>query len=178
MIPIANFVFYLAVSIFGYIYVQVCNLHLESGSPFHSDNNTPKDFFKLVLYSPALFLVSVNLALKSQTDVWFDDTLLLDQDVPRVSLAQVQRHNMGIWLPGVLLGLQFTHLDQGVFTEFTLDYHEMKTWKFTFWAALIFLFVAYLFLLIILIRQYFKAGVFKLYFVIAMGFLFGFIGVD
>jgi hypothetical protein len=45
----------------------------------------------------------------------------------------VYNYNYHVWTVAYFVGLQFTHMDQGIFTNFTLDWNIMKTWPWYMW---------------------------------------------
>ena len=42
-------------------------------------------------------------------------------------------YNFFIWTTAFFIGLQFTHLDNGVFSNLTLDWNVMKNWPWYMW---------------------------------------------
>ena len=73
------------------------------------------------------------------------------------SNQEVFNYNYYIWTAAYFVGLQFTHLDTGVFQQLTLDWNVMKNWPQYMWViflgivALISTIVAYIFYLYSLI---------------------------
>jgi hypothetical protein len=46
---------------------------------------------------------------------------------------EVFSYNYFIWVAAFFIGLQFTHLDTGIFQQFTLDWNVMKDWPLILW---------------------------------------------
>lgn len=49
--------------------------------------------------------------------------------------AEVALYNYLVWTTGFFLGLQFTHVDQGIMHEFVLDPSIMKNWPPILWVV-------------------------------------------
>ena len=62
------------------------------------------------------------------------------------SVSSVFKYNYLVWVLAFFVGLQFTHLDNGILSQLTLDWNVMKTWPLTLW--LIFLGLVLLFVTI------------------------------
>ncbi len=49
------------------------------------------------------------------------------------STWEVFKYNYFIWVAAYFIGLQFTHLDNGIFQQLTLDWNVMKNWPLILW---------------------------------------------
>jgi len=83
-------------------------------------------------------------------------------------------YNYFVWTLAFFLGLQFTHMDQGIMQEFTLDWNVMKHWPPILWVVF--------FALLTFLGAYFKALIslydaisYTRYYVIWGVLLFGYI---
>jgi hypothetical protein len=73
------------------------------------------------------------------------------------SNQEVFNYNFFIWTLAYFVGLQFTHLDNGILSQLTLDWNVMKNWPWYMWViftglvALLATVVSYIFYLYALI---------------------------
>jgi hypothetical protein len=51
------------------------------------------------------------------------------------STFEVFKYNYFIWVLAYFVGLQFTHLDNGILSQLTLDWNIMKTWPLILWVV-------------------------------------------
>jgi hypothetical protein len=60
--------------------------------------------------------------------------------------------NQFVWaFAYIFLGLQFTHLDEGILQQFVLDWNVMKHWPATLWAVFIALILFLISIFVVLI---------------------------
>jgi hypothetical protein len=55
-------------------------------------------------------------------------------DCHAYSASEVFKYNYLVWVLAFFVGLQFTHLDNGIFQQLTLDWNIMKNWPPILWA--------------------------------------------
>lgn len=79
------------------------------------------------------------------------------------SSSEIFSYNYWIWMVGFILGLNFTHLDEGPLENFTLDIEDIKQWGVGMWifcACVVLLLGSFL---IDLLVHYFKIGYMRYY---------------
>lgn len=159
-------VYYTVMNLLGFGYVNACNMNFQTATLLHSLHSTFGDFVLTLLISPVLFILSGMFVLKSEFDV---------ADRPR-KCKNVIHHN-SIWCVAFLVGLQFTHLDSGIMQQFVLTLSAMQTWPVALWVFFFTIIVSILAVGILVIRQYQKAGILKIYLVLFNLIILGFAGI-
>lgn len=79
------------------------------------------------------------------------------------SSSELFHYNYFIWMVGFILGLNFTHLDEGPMQHFTLDIEVIKTWGVGMWIFFGVIALLLAVFLIDLLGHYFAIGYFKYY---------------
>ncbi len=74
------------------------------------------------------------------------------------------KFNYFVWTLGFFLGLQFTHLDQGILQNLTLDWNVMKNWPWYMWVIFCGLILLILAIFTYLSYLYYSIGILKIYF--------------
>jgi len=105
-LPLGNYIFYMLMNITGFIYINVSNLNFGRKSVFWSRTHTTDDFYTNILVSLVTFFLCHNVGLQSAHG------LINTQDGGQIlSKGTVFEYNFDYWVPGYILGLQYTHLD-------------------------------------------------------------------
>jgi len=129
-IPIGNLVYYLIMNVMGYTFVNLINLQNERKNPFLDAHYSSASFWKVVcIYTPINFMISTMFMMKGihdETGFCSHRSAIADCNV--YTKKQVFDYNYFVWTAGFFLGLQFTHMDQGIMKHFVLDWSVMKTW--------------------------------------------------
>lgn len=116
-VSLANFAFYGLMSIYGHIYVNVCNVNCSRKSVFHSSYPNRTDFMITVAQVPLSFFAGNNVALRATTDIPAGH-----------SWEDCFSYNMGFWFTGYLLGLHYTHAKRGFADDFSYSADKMAMW--------------------------------------------------
>ena len=192
-ISLGKFVYYLLMNIVGSLYVTVVSLRNERASPFQ-DQHKSYDSFKwtVLVVSPVLFLLSMNINLKSELDFSdqcpqpdiaanYDKVSSLDQSLDILftffGTASEERcpygaidvliWNWGVWGTAYFIGLQWTHLDQGPLSHFSIDKEQMKEWPDYFWVIIGCILISLITPVIFCFYKYYVSGVLLFYFLMA-----------
>lgn len=83
------------------------------------------------------------------------------------------KYNFFIWTTAYFIGLQFTHLDQGIFQQLTLDWNIMKNWPLILWVIFIGLVLLLVTIVTYIFYLYYLIGYLSAY----LTFLSAFFGV-
>jgi|LauGreDrversion4_2_1035121.scaffolds.fasta_scaffold291746_1 hypothetical protein len=62
---------------------------------------------------------------------------LAEPECKQYTAWEIFKYNYFIWVACFFIGLQFTHLDNGIFQEFTLDWNVMKNWPLILWVLFV-----------------------------------------
>lgn len=151
-------------------YVNLVTLRDDRDSPFLDDHNSSRSYWLTVLAAaPLTFMFSGIVCLRGRYDL---SEFGFKQ---QLTLKQVFYYNYFVWTMAFFLGLQFTHADQGIMRQFTLDWHQMQKWDFALWVIFIVMIVMLLYIAIVVVSTYIRIGVLKYYIVwtIILLLLFG-----
>ena len=119
--PLSNLIYYIVMNVSGYVFVNISNMNYSRRSLLHSNHERRRDFFMTVAMCPIWFFLGNNINLRSIND--------LDSQGIEYTFWDCIAYNSGLWTLAYILGLQFTHLDGGVFRGFSLSPEHMKHWK-------------------------------------------------
>ena len=142
----------------GFTFVNLVNLRNERKNPFLDCHLSYKSFLLTVtVIAPLFFFVSAIVTLRGQHDLdgyctsdfmpkqqetvltgdAFLDSLPSDEtpSCKTYTLQEVFKYNYMVWTLGYFIGLQFTHMDQGIMQQFVLDWNVMKNWPPVLWAV-------------------------------------------
>lgn len=76
---------------------------------------------------------------------------------------EVFKYNILWWNLSFLVGLNFTHLDNGPMRHLTLDPADIAKWGKPMWIFAIFLLILVLLILLVISSAYIKLGIFSYY---------------
>lgn len=79
--PVGNLIYYTLMNAFGFMYVCACNLNLESGTLFHSNESTSSDFRQTIAFSPFFFVMSGVIVIRGEHELSGCDGSLEKYDV-------------------------------------------------------------------------------------------------
>ena len=83
---------------------------------------------------------------------------------------QVLTYDYFVWTLAYFLGLQFTHADQGIMQQFTLDWNVMKHWPLILWVIFFGLILILGTLLKVVLTFYVGIGILKYYVIVLVAF--------
>lgn len=125
-ISVANLVFFVMLTIYGFVYVNASNMNCSRASLFHSSYPNYRDFATLILLIPVIYLGGNIVMLRSPTDTDPEsDSALTDYDC--------LKNNMGFWFLGMFMGLNYTHYNQGFLKDLSFTPEKMRTWGPGLW---------------------------------------------
>lgn len=135
-IPFGQLIYYWIMLPIGFTFVNLVNLRNERKNPFLDNHLSYKSFIQTVtIVAPAFFFISAIVALRGQHDLDgycqsgvsfkrevrmtgdpFFDSLPQDEEpsCKTYTLYEVFHYNYFVWTVGYFIGLQFTHMDQGI----------------------------------------------------------------
>ena len=117
-------------NITGFVYVNISNLNLSRESVFYSNTKSYKHFYMNICVSAVTFFIGHNVCLKSAHGL---------SDYPNCHLFdknQTFEYNFNYWVPGFIIGLQYTHLDVDALRKFSLSPEFIVQWTFFEWSFL------------------------------------------
>ena len=136
-LPVGQLIYYWIMLPVGFTFVNLVNLRNERKNPFLDHHLSYKSFVLTVtVVAPAFFFISAIITLRGQHDLdgycnsdfvpilgkpsmtgdTFLDSLPVDEtpSCKTYTLQEVFKYNYMVWTLGYFIGLQFTHMDQGI----------------------------------------------------------------
>ena len=153
--PLGDFIYFTFMLAAGFVFVNVVTLQCKRSSPFWDHHMQPYSFWKTIfIAAPTLFFLSSMYMLRARKDQLSYCEEGKSDGCTIFTRAQVFHYNWQVWTLGYLIGLQFSHLDQGIFQEFRLDWKIMKHWPAILWVIFFAMIGVFAFLINILAHKY------------------------
>ena len=131
-LPLGNYIFYVLMNITGFIYINVSNLNFGRKSVFYSRTHSYTHFYMNIWISAVTFFLCHNVCLQSVHG------LTNTHDGQLLSKSSTFEYNLDYWVPGFIIGLQYTHLDVNALRKFSLSPEFIAKWGFSEWTFLSF----------------------------------------
>ena len=107
-------------------------MNCSRASVFYSSYPNTSDL-KITLVSTLIFFFAGNIvAMRAPTDV-----------PEGHSWQECFSYNISYWLPGLIAGLQYTHLNQGFLKDFSFSAEKISKWGGKLWGFAIFFLMIY-----------------------------------
>ena len=162
--PIDSLFFYFSMNLLGVAYVNVSNLNFVRNSFFLSNHMWYRDFWKTVIFAPILFMISSIMMIRSRNNI----------ESKTYTTSEVMFFNSW-WSFFYLIGLQYTHLKQGILNDFIWNPEHMKNWPPILWALCLFIWTLFISLIVYLCPEYNYLGIAKYYGIYALVLMISFI---
>jgi hypothetical protein len=119
--------YYFLMNIVGHFFVNQSNMNFYRKSWIMTNSSKYRDFCCVPLLAPIFWFLSANMILRAPED--------LDATTPgyRYPWYNCFMYNLFAWTTAYYVGLQFTHFDKGIMTQFVLKPEKIKKWPLTLW---------------------------------------------